>query len=210
MAFYANKITELDELIDQTYNGQGPSQFSFLGIMDRHTHEAHEKHPNRVHHELVLHDGSKSRLHVQYITGYDDEHIYDNRVIDDHNDVFYPKASLCFLPRLEITYAEDDSLYCTFKGGDCANHPMIEPLTTEQRSQVIKKRKLEEESGEKIELIFDTARVVQHSGSNRVCLIIDAQPSSINEFLTRNEVKSSFQTYLTFFPSRCLSYKKQV
>ena len=57
---------------------------------------------------------------------------------------------------------------------------------------VAKKRKLEE-SGEKIELIFDTARVVQHSGSNRVCLIIDAQPSSINEFLLRNEVKSSFQ-----------------
>ena len=194
MAFYHKKISELNDLIDETYNGQGPTQFSFLGIIDRHTHEAHEKYPNRVHHELVLHDGSKSRLHVQYITGYDNEHVYDKRVLDDQNDVFHPKASLCFLPRLEITYVEDSNLYCTFKGGDLANCPIIEPLTPEQRSQVMKKRKLEEDSGEKIELIFDTTRGVQHSGSNRVCFIIDAQPSSINEFLTRNEVKSSFQT----------------
>ena len=188
MAFYANKIIELNELIDEIYNGQGPTQFSFIGIIDRHTHEAHEKYPNRVHHELVLHDGSKSRLHVQYITGYDDEHVYDKRVINDENDVFHPKASLCFLPRLEVTYVEDNSLYCTFKGGDLANCPIIEPLTSEQRIQVMKKRKLEE-SGEKIELIFDTGREIHHSGSNRVCFIIDAQPSSINEFLTRNEVK---------------------
>ena len=194
MAFYDKKIIELNDLIDETYNGQGPTQFSFLGIIDRHTHEAHEKYPNRVHHELVLHDGSKSRLHVQYITGYDDEHVYDKRVIDDQNDVFHPKASLCFLPRLEVTYVEDNILYCTFKGGDLANCPKIEPLTSEQRSQVMKKRKLEE-SGEKIELIFDSRREIQHSGSNRVCFFIDAQPSSINEFLTRNEVKSSFQTY---------------
>ena len=194
MAFYDKKIIELNDLIDETYNGQGPTQFSFLGIIDRHTHEAHEKYPNRVHHELVLHDGSKSRLHVQYITGYDDEHVYDKRVIDDQNDVFHPKASLCFLPRLEVTYVEDNILYCTFKGGDLANCPIIEPLTSEQRSQVMKKRKLEE-SGEKIELIFDSRREIQHSGSNRVCFFIDAQPSSINEFLTRNEVKSSFQTY---------------
>ena len=194
MAFYDKKISELNDLIDEIYNGQGPTQFSFLGIIDRHTHEAHEKYPNRVHHELVLHDGSKSRLHVQYITGYDDEHVYDKRVIDDQNDVFHPKASLCFLPRLEVTYVEDNSLYCTFKGGDLANCPIIEPLTSEQRIQVMKKRKLEE-SGEKIELIFDTGREIQDIGSNRVCFIIDAQPSSINEFLTRNEVKSCFHTY---------------
>ena len=194
MAFYDDKIVGLNQLIDETYNGQGPTQFSFLGIMDKHTHDVHESHPNRVDHVMVLHDGSKERIHVQYITGHDDEYKYDQRIINDENDVFHPKASLCFLPRLEITYAEDSNLYCTFKGGDLANCPIIEPLTPEQRSQVMKKRKLEEDSGEKIELIFDTTRGVQHSGSNRVCFIIDAQPSSINEFLTRNEVKSSFQT----------------
>ena len=194
MAFYDNKIVDLNQLIDETYNGQGPTQFSFLGIMDKHTHDVHERHPNRVDHVMVLHDGSKERLHVQYITGHDDEFKYDQRVINDENDVFHPKASLCFLPRLEITYVEDSNLYCTFKGGDLTIYPMIEPLTVEQRSQLMDIRKVEEETGTKIVPKFKTEREIHKIGTNRVCFILDAQPSSINEFLTRNEVKKAVKS----------------
>ena len=188
MAFFKNRIVTLDELLNLTFDGKGPDEFSFFGIIDKQTSEIDEKHPNLVHHDLILHDGSGARLHVQYLSGYDDETQYDDRIVDDSECPFFPKATTCFLPRLQILYAEDDNIICNFKGGDAITCKMLENPTPNQKEELIKRRKLEQTCGERIEPSAGSKRKIRRIGSNRVCLILEMHPSSIYEFLCKNEV----------------------
>lgn len=188
MTYFNGKILDLDNFATLIYEGQGPDEFSFLGIVDNHTHENHEYHVNRVHHDLILHDGSKTRLHVQYLTGHDDEFKYDNRIIDDTNCTFFPKATVCFLPRLVISYVEDDNIFCSFKGGNQLSCKMIQEQSTNERASLMEKRKLETKTGTKIESNSGSNRII-HTIGHRVCLILDMLPSSIREFLDNNEVR---------------------
>ena len=193
MAFYKNKISCLNDLMNEMLDGQAPNEFSFLGIIDRQDHEQDdERNPNRIRHEVILHDGSKTRLHVQYYTGYDEDFIYDEREIDDSECPFYPKATICFLPRLQLTYVDGDSIFCTFKGGDLISGRMVEPRTADQKEKIMARRVREEKIGEKIEPSEDMMASTRNIGPNRICLILDVQPSSIDAFLTNNEVSLKF------------------
>ena len=193
MTFYQNKIGCLDDLMNELLDGQAPNEFSFLGLIDRQDHEqAEERSPNRIRHELIMHDGSKTRLHIQYFTGYDEGYIYDQREIDDSECPFYPKATMCFLPRLQLTYVDGDSIFCTFKGDDLLSGKMVEPRTADQKAKIMARRLREEEIGEKIEPSEDMIATTRNIGPNRVCLILDVQPSSIDAFLTNNEVSLKF------------------
>ena len=160
MAFYEGKIFELDQLLTMVMEGHGPNELSFLGIIDSQTHEKHDIHEFRVNHEIILHCGSSLRLVIQYSTGFDDENRYDPRILDDETCSFFPKGSLCFFPHLETTFADGEKIYCRFKGGD---------------STFGKYKKFRNQIFDEIEL-------------NRVCLLLDVQPSSIYAFLTSNEV----------------------
>ena len=195
MTFYRNKIGCLTDLIDEMIEGHAPNELSFLGIIDRQDHEKSESHPSRVHHELILHDGSNIRLHVQYITGHDDDKIYDQREINDDECPFYPKGSMCFLPRLALTYVDENSIFCTFKGGDDLSGKMVDFRTDEQKAKIMVRRREEEASGSIIEPSEDMKPVIRNIGANRVCLLLDLQPSSIDAFLNINEVRY----YGTFF-----------
>ena len=195
MTFYRNKIGCLTDLIDEMIEGHAPNELSFLGIIDRQDHEKSESHPSRVHHELILHDGSNIRLHVQYITGHDDDKIYDQREINDDECPFYPKGSMCFLPRLALTYVDENSIFCTFKGGDDLSGKMVDFRTDEQKEKIMVRRREEEASGSIIEPSEDMKPVIRNIGANRVCLLLDLQPSSIDAFLNINEVRY----YGTFF-----------
>ena len=208
MAFFQNKTVSLDELIDMTFDGQGPDEFSFLGIIDNQKFERDERHQNRIHHDLILHNGSKSRIHVQYITGHDDKNEYDDRVIDDSFCPFYPKASTCFLPRLEILFAENDELFCQFKGGIMVKDHMIDPPNEQEKNEIMNIRK-RQMAGEKIEPCIGK-RKIRPIGSNRVCLILDMQPSSIYQFLFHNEVRMCIlnENYQIF--SLSTFYKREV
>ena len=93
MAFFKNRIVTLDELLNLTFDGKGPDEFSFFGIIDKQTSEIDEKHPNLVHHDLILHDGSGARLHVQYLSGYDDETQYDENILIIHTCHSYPQKA---------------------------------------------------------------------------------------------------------------------
>ena len=193
MTFYRNKIGCLDDLMNEMLDGQAPNEFSFLGLIDRQDYEQDdERNPNRICHSLIMHDGSKTRLHVQYYTGYDEDYIYDEREIDDSECPFYPKASLCFLPRLQLTYVDGDSIFCTFKGGDLLFGKMVESRTADQKAKILARRLREEEIGEKIKPCEDMIATTRNIGPNRVCLILDVQPSSIDAFLTNNEVSLKF------------------
>lgn len=192
MLFFKNKIFNLDTVLDMTFDGQGPNDFSFLGVIDKQNIEEDEKHPNLIHHDLILHTGSKCRLHVLYVTGHDDEHLYDDRIVDDSNCPFFPKGSTCFFPRLEISYAENDDLYCHFKGGDMVKHRMMDsPNATEKRELVERRRK--EMAGHQIEPMNNQRRKMRQIGSNRVALLLDLQPSSIYQFLFHNEVRHKYE-----------------
>ena len=188
MAYYKNKIRCLDELIDETYDGEATNEFSFLGLIDNHKHEKNEDNPNRIHHDLIMHDGSNVRLHIQYITGFDYEFIYDSRQVDDECCPFYPKGTMCFLPRLEMTYIDGDDIFCTFKGGDLLFGRMMEAKTNYERARLMHRRKEEEKKGHKIEPEADMIGTSQVIGPNRVVLILDLQPSAIESFLATNEV----------------------
>lgn len=177
MAFFENKIVLLDELLTMTFEGKGPKEFSFLGVIDTQKTEQDANNPFRFNHDLILHNGSKSRIHIQYITGHDDENEYDNRIVDDSLCPFYPKASTCFLPRLQILYAENDDLYCNFKGGDLTAGRMIESSNAESNEE----RQVDSNI---------VTRKIRRIGSNRVCLLLDMLPSSIYEFIFNNEVIS--------------------
>ena len=163
MSFYKGNILDIEDVLAMTLDGKGPSQFSFLGIIDTQNHEKHEIHESRVIHEIILHNGTKCRLHLQYSTGFDDEKRYDPRILDDEACPFFPKGSLCFFPMLETIFAEEDKIYCQFKGGD----------TTFGK---FKKRR------------DDISNKIEKIGPNRVCLLLDVQPSSIDAFLTQKEV----------------------
>ena len=197
MAFYKNKIRCLDELINETYDGEAPNEFSFLGLVDNHTHEQNENFPNRTHHSLIMHDGSRVRLHVEYFTGFDDEYIYDPRQVDDESCPFYPKGTMCFLPRLELTYIDGDDIFCTFKGNDLLSGKMMEERTMDERVKIMNRRKEEEEKGHKIEPEADMIGKIQAIGPNRVVLILDLQPSAIDRFLVENEVCFEIVSLLT-------------
>ena len=192
MAFFKNKIISLADLLELTFNGQGPDEISFLGIIVNQKSEADEKHPNRIHHDLILHDGSKSRLHVLYISGFDDEVQYDNRTIEDNECIFFPKATTCFLPRLEISYVENDDIFCFFKGGDLLSAKMIDSPSQDKKVELIKRR--QKEMADNLESTFDAKRKIRRIGSNRVCLILEMLPSSINQFVFHDEVFSTAMT----------------
>ena len=200
MLFFDGKIINLDDFSTLIYEGKGPDDFSFLGVVDNHTHENHEIHTNRVHHALILHDGSKTRLHVQYVTGHDDEIKYDERIIDDTNCCFFPKATVCFLPRLVISYAEDDEIFCYFKGGDQSTSKMIQEQTDEERANLLEQRKYETEIGTTARLTPNPTRQV-HTFGHRVCLILDMQPSSIAAFLDHDEPIPILQEGSIFHPA---------
>ena len=171
MSFFKGRILNLEDIITLTLEGKGPSQFSFLGIIDTQTHEKHDLHEFRVNHEIVLHSGTKCRLHIQYSTGFDDENRYDPRILDDEACPFYPKGSLCFFPMLETLYAEEDKVFCQFKGGD----------TTFGKYK--KNRR-------------GVSNDIEQIGPNRVCLLLDVQPSSIEAFLNSKEVRFIFSLYI--------------
>lgn len=193
MAFFKNRIVNLDELLNLTFDGKGPDEFSFIGIIDKQTSEIDDEHPNLVHHDLILHDGSGARLHVQYLSGHDDELKYDERIIDDTQCPFSPKATTCFLPRLQISYAEDDNIFCYFKGGDVVTNTMLEDPTADQKKDLMKRRKLEQANREPVEPSGSSKRKIRRIGSNRVCFILEMHPSSIYEFLCNNQVVKSLR-----------------
>lgn len=166
MAFYRGRIIGLEDILNMTLEGQGPDQFSFLGIIETQTHEVHDVHTYRVHHEIILHCGSRCRLHLQYMTGFDDENRYDPRVLEDDACPYFPKGTLCFLPRLEVSFVDEEKIYCNFKGGD----QLFGKITTKNKGG---------KTGKKVEEI----------GPNRVCLLLDVTPSSIAEFLENKTVK---------------------
>ena len=164
MAFYNNRIFNLEELMDHILEGNSPNEFSFLGIIDNHISESHEFHNKRVHHDLILHAGTRCRLHVQYITGNDEVSRYDLRKVDDRECPFYPKGTLCFLPRLDVSYVDEDKIICNFKGGDTLFGQMNEN-----------------------DLTNDFNKPLTPIGPNRVVLLLDTQPSSIEAFMDKSE-----------------------
>ena len=164
MAFYKGKIFDFEQILTMVSEGQGPHEFSCLGIIDTQTHEKNDNHEFLVNHEIILQCGSSCRLHIQYSSGFDDEKRYDPRVLDDESCPFFPKGSLCFFPRLETTFADGEKIYCQFKGGDTTFGKM-------------------KSNSNKI-------------GPNRVCLLLDVQPSSIAAFLTSKEVRYILSFYI--------------
>ena len=111
---------------------------------------------------------------------------YDERIIDDTHCCFFPKATVCFLPRLVISYVEGDDIYCFLKGGDQSTSKMIHEQSDAERANLLEHRKRETKTGTKVRLIPDPKRKV-HTIGHRVCLILDMQPSSIAAFLENNE-----------------------
>lgn len=160
MALYNNRITTLEELISDCKAGNHPKDFSFLGVMDNHSYLGpNETNPGRHEFELVLQTGTRSRLRVLYNTGIDQHAKYDDRFLDDTELVFYPKGSLVFLPRLDLLYIENETLFCQFRGGDELNDSFY------QKKDGITK-----------------------IGRNRVMLVLEITPSRINDFMVNKKV----------------------
>ena len=185
MAYYHRRIFNLEQLMDHTLEGNSPNEFSFLGIIDNHISETHEVYNKRVHHELILHAGTRCRLHVQYITGYDEFNQYDIREVDDRECPFYPKGTLCFLPRLDVSYVEEDKIVCNFKGGDTLFGQIKEH---DSKSEVKKP--------------------LRAIGPNRVVLLLNTQPSSIEAFLNNFEVSKIKQNIAYLNLSHCRFWKE--
>ena len=160
MAYYNNRITTLDELMSDCSTGNHPKVFSFLGVMEDHVYWGpNENNPGRHEFEMILQNGTKSRLRVLYNTGLDQHNVYDERFFDDSELLFYPKGSLIFLPRLDLLYIEKDSLFCQFLGGDEVHGNMYH-----------------EHDG------------VTKIGPNRVMICLETTPSQIAAFVTNNQV----------------------
>ena len=167
MAFYNNSIFTIENLMDDSLEGNAPRVFSFLGVIDDHTMEQQDlQHPDRLVFNLIMHLGTKARLRLVYIAGSDLYNEYDDRILDDNHCIYYPKGSLLFLPRLDVLYVEGDTLFCQFLGGN-------------ERKGFMNARQLPNELPK---------QPAEKIGENRVMLLLDINPSSIEEFLQKQKV----------------------